>query len=325
MGSFSIGRPGCSDGTKAAIPFFDPFVHTSGSFTQEPWLDPLVFFSRKAYVVDALPSGGQAVTTSAVFVGGRDSLVSHLKGAILPHIVPGMGWLKPPVVEFTVGTQGEAANVTLVATSGHAGLDAQLVQAVTAMPRWNPAQDAKGGAVAQRFAFRVLQGGCDGPPPAVRAKDAGTGQLPGTDPRAAQEHPYDLLFTVKKAGDKTYTLITTMKLHGGSYYASPNCSRDLKGKFHVEVAEQEQVIMAKRFQEIPLALEGMLHHPVVQGPLDWIDQDTRYEHILTVNTKEDVDVPGSYRFTIEPRCTLEEIPFVIKQRSGVLTMERVGC
>jgi hypothetical protein len=61
----------------------------------------------------------------AVFVGGSDSLVSYLKGALLPHIVPGMGWLKPPVVEFTVGTHGEAANVALVATSGHAGLDEQ--------------------------------------------------------------------------------------------------------------------------------------------------------------------------------------------------------
>jgi TonB family protein len=325
VGSFSIGRPGCSEGTKAAIPFFDPFVHTSGSFTQEPWLDPLVFFSKKAYVVEALPGGTTAGRTDAVFIGGRDSLVSYLKGAIQPHIVPGMGWLKPPVVEFTVGPQGEAANAVVVATSGHAGLDAQLVQAITAMPRWTPAMDAKGGAVEQRFVFRVLQGGCDAPPPVAPTKDAGTGHLPVTDPKAVQEHPYDLRFTVKKAGDKTYTLVTSMELHGGSYYASPNCTRDMKGKFHLELAEQDQVILAKRFKEIPLGLQSMLHHPVVHGPMDWITQDTRYEHTLTVNTAEDLDVTGFYRFTIEPRCTLEEIPFVIKQRSGVLTIEGVGC
>ena len=30
-------------------------------------------------------------------------------------------------------------------------------------------------------------------------------------------------------------------------------------------------------------------------------------------------------FTIEPKCTLEEVPFLIKQRSGVLTIEKWKC
>jgi hypothetical protein len=229
------------------------------------------------------------------------------------------------VVRFTIGTHGEAANVALVATSGHAGLDEQLMKAVSGSPRWSPAQDEAGAAVEQTFAFRILQAGCDGPPPAEPAKDAGTGHLPVTEPKVAQDHPYDLAFTIEKADDRTYTLITTVKLHGGSYYASPNCTRDVKGKFHVELADQERIVLADMIKEVPLTVEGVYYHPLVNGPMDWVRVDTRYEQRLTVTSREDLEVEGKYRFTIEPRCTLEEIPFLIKQRSGVLTIERVGC
>ncbi|MBX2977817.1 MAG: hypothetical protein KF905_00850 [Flavobacteriales bacterium] len=285
----------------------------------------MAFFSDKAYVVEALPSLTEAVATDAAFVGGGDSLVSYLKGGILPQIQPGIGWLKPPVVHFTLNEGGEATDVTLLGTSGHAGLDARLVQVITEIPRWVPAKDANGGAVEQKFAFRVVQAGCGPPPPEVPARDARRGQLPVADTTIAQEHPYDLTFTLEQAGDNTYTLITTVNLYGGSYYASPNCTRDLKGKFHVEVEDQEHIVLAEGMKEIPLAMEGGYHHPLVHGPVDWVRVDTRYEQRLTVTSREDLEVAGFYRFTIEPRCTLEEIPFVIRQLGGQLTIERVGC
>lgn len=154
-------------------------------------------------------------------------------------------------------------------------------------------------------------------------------QLPGAafvqEPWTAQEHPYDLTFTLEQAGDNTYTLITTVKLYSGSYYASPNCPRDLKGKFHVELVDQERVVLAERMKETPLTMEGAYYHPMVHGQIEWVRVDTRYEQRLTVTTREDLEVAGLYRFTIEPRCTLEEIPFVIRQRGGRLTIERVGC
>jgi hypothetical protein len=59
--------------------------------------------------------------------------------------------------------------------------------------------------------------------------------------------------------------------------------------------------------------------------VNWVDVDTRYEYPLTVSTAEDFEVKGMIRFTIEPRCTLEEIPFVITQRSGALSIQPWGC
>jgi hypothetical protein len=93
----------------------------------------------------------------------------------------------------------------------------------------------------------------------------------------------------------------------------------------MEVEDQERIVLAEGMKEIPLAMEGVYHHPLVHGQAEWVRVDTRYEQGLTVTTREDLEVVGSYRFTIEPRCTLEEIPFVIRQRGGRLTIERVGC
>lgn len=292
---------------------------------QEPWLDPLVFFSDSSYMVEALPSLTEAVATDAAFVGGGDSLVSYLKGGILPQIQPGIGWLKPPVVHFTLNKGGDATDVTLAGTSGQAELDARLLQVINDMPHWNPAKDASGGAMEQAFAFRVVQAGCGPPPPEVPERDARIGHLHVSDTSIAQEHPYDLTFTLERSGDDIYTLVTTVKLHGGSYYASPNCARDLKGKFHVEIEDQERIVLADRMKEIPLAMDGLYHLPLVHGQAEWVRVDTRYEQRLTVSTREDLEVEGLYRFTIEPRCTLEEIPFVIRQRGGVLSIGRVGC
>lgn len=190
-----------------------------------------------------------------------------------------------------------------------------------------------GATLLVMAAVSIVPIGDGGPERSVQAKTAvpvfDPFQLPGTasvqDRRTATEHPYDLALTLERAGDNTYTLITTVHLYGGSYYTSPNCPRDVKGKFHVEVADPELIVLADRIKEIPLATEGIYHLPLVHGPVDWVRVDTRYEQRLTVTTREDLEVEGSYRFTIEPRCTLEEIPFVIRQQGGRLTIERSGC
>ncbi|MBL7939595.1 MAG: hypothetical protein JNL43_09565 [Flavobacteriales bacterium] len=160
VGFSSDDHQACCAQVKAAVPFFDPFQPPTGASVQEPWLDPLVFNSDKAYVVEALTSKSTNPTTEAVFVGGGDSLVSYLKGRILPHIQPGIGWLKPPVVHFALNKGGEVTDVSLAASSSKDELDAHLLQAITDMPRWTPAKDANGGAMEQSFAFRVVQGGC---------------------------------------------------------------------------------------------------------------------------------------------------------------------
>jgi hypothetical protein len=148
---------------------------------------------------------------------------------------------------------------------------------------------------------------------------------PFIDKDIALDHPYDLAFKVEKTADNKYNLITTMKLFGGSFYVSPHSSRDFKGKFTIEVAPNKNLKMGADFKEIPHSKEVIDLHPFVDGPVNWVKEDTRYVYRLTVKSQEDFDIGGKIFFTIEPKCTLEQIPLMFKYRSGVLTVEKWKC
>lgn len=323
VGTIVNGPEGCA--AQAAVTVFDPFEAGRGAMVQEPWLDPSVFFSDKAYVVSAIASRTDEGAANASFIGGDDRLVAHLKERIVPHVIAGIGWLKPPVVHFVVDEQGAATKVELVATSGNQELDAVLLRAVSGMPRWKPAQNAEGRAVPQAFEFKVVQAACGQQATAIPTLKVSKYDVLLSDRAAAMDHPYDIEFEVKQAGPNTYTLITTMKLHGGSFYVSPNARRDFKGKFHVEVANHDHVVLEDGFTETPRSMEVVDPHPFIDGTVNWVNVDTRYEHTLTVTSADDFEIGGKYRFTIEPKCKLEEVPFMIKQRAGVLTIEKWKC
>jgi hypothetical protein len=145
------------------------------------------------------------------------------------------------------------------------------------------------------------------------------------DKEIAIDHPYELAFEVEKTSENQYTLNTTMKLYGGSFYVSPHSKRDFKGKFTIEIADNKNLKLAIDFIETPRSQEVIDPHPFVNGSINWVNEDTKYEHQLTALSNEDFDVGGKIFFTIEPKCTLEEIPVMFKYRSGVLTIEKWKC
>ena len=138
-------------------------------------------------------------------------------------------------------------------------------------------------------------------------------------------HPYELAFEIQKTQDDQYELITTMKLFGGSFYVSPHSSGDFSGKFTIEVAPNDNLKIGADFVETPRSKEVIDPHPFVNGPVNWVKEDTRYEHRLIINAQEDFDIGGKIFFTIEPKCTLEIIPLMFKYKSGVLTVEKWKC
>lgn len=149
--------------------------------------------------------------------------------------------------------------------------------------------------------------------------------IPLNDRKAAIGHPYDLTIKVEKTVDDQFDLITNMKLFGGSFYISPHATGDFKGKFNIEIAPSDDLEMGGEFTETPRSKEVIDQHPFVNGPVNWVKEDTRYEHRLNVKSQEDFDIGGKIIFTIEPKCTLEEIPIMFKYRSGTLTVEKWKC
>lgn len=162
------------------------------------------------------------------------------------------------------------------------------------------------------------------PEPAIPVLNVSMYDSPLIDKEVVINHPYELAFEVQKTGDQ-YTMITTMKLFGGSFYVSPHSKRDFKGKFTIEIAPNENLKLGSDFIETPRSEEVIDPHPFVGGPVNWVKEDTRYEHSLTVMATEDFEIGGKIFFTIEPKCTLEVIPIMFKYKSGVLTIEEWKC
>lgn len=100
--------------------------------------------------------------SEAEYIGGRKELMNYLKAC--QNKVTGMS-LKQFMqqVKFTINENGEVTNARLVSEkSGDTKMDKELLKAITEMPKWKPATDAKGKRVKQDFEFRIGKGvgGC---------------------------------------------------------------------------------------------------------------------------------------------------------------------
>jgi TonB family protein len=99
--------------------------------------------------------------TQAEYVGGHGEMNKYLKenisdkiSAMDPKKFQGDG-----AVMFTVNEEGEIVNAKITTTSGDPKTDKLFVEAVKKMPKWKPAQNAKGVKVKQNFIFYLDGGG----------------------------------------------------------------------------------------------------------------------------------------------------------------------
>jgi hypothetical protein len=148
---------------------------------------------------------------------------------------------------------------------------------------------------------------------------------PLIDYEIAVSHPYDVDFKVEKAEDGQFKLVTSMKLYGGSFFVSPHSTTDFKGRFCVEVAPNDDLSIGTEFLETPPTQTVTDPHRFVNGPVNWVTEDTKYDHPLKLNTDKDFMIGGKLIFVIEPKCTLEEVPVMFKYENGVLTVEKWEC
>ncbi len=133
-----------------------------------------------------------------------------------------------------------------------------------------------------------------------------------------EDEDYTLHFDIEKAKDNTYSLMVAIELHDGSHYISPFAERDFKGKLYIDLGSYTHLGFKDNIIETPRSTEEVDSHPFVNGTVNWVRVDTSYKLPLEIKSQEDFEVFGRLRFTIEPRCTLEEIPFAISYKEGLL-------
>lgn len=136
---------------------------------------------------------------------------------------------------------------------------------------------------------------------------------------------YSIDFETNSNSDTSYDLILKINLKNGGHFVSPNATGNFSGKFTMQVTDTDAFDLVGNHIEIPLSVEEIDPHPFVNGPINWVRQNTTYKQRIKINTQEDFLVFGHIQFTIEPSCTLEKIPFIIKYQSGKVVFELDNC
>lgn len=148
---------------------------------------------------------------------------------------------------------------------------------------------------------------------------------PAIDHEIAKNNPYDVKFEIGLDEKEQLKLVAMLNLHGGSFFVSPNTETDFEGKFRVEIAPNNNLSIGEGFTETPQTETVIDPHQFVNGPVNWVTEDTRYDYPLNLTSEGDFEIGGKLIFVIEPKCTLEEVPIMFKYKSGVLTVEKWGC
>lgn len=137
--------------------------------------------------------------------------------------------------------------------------------------------------------------------------------------------PYEVKFGMEQIGENLYDFVVDMKLNDGAHFVSPNAKRDFSGKFTMQFDENQQLELTSDLLETPLSKEEIDPHPFVNGTVNWVRENTKYNQRLRRTAEEKFEVKGFIQFTIEPRCTLEKVPFIIKYGEGEMRAEFFGC
>jgi len=97
----------------------------------------------------------------AAFIGGYEQLIAYLIENSNDKIsASSKDQFEPSTILFVVSENGEIEDVDLIKTTGNAEIDILLVELISNMPKWKPAENATGSKVEQQFVFNFGMFGC---------------------------------------------------------------------------------------------------------------------------------------------------------------------
>lgn len=138
--------------------------------------------------------------------------------------------------------------------------------------------------------------------------------------------PYDIKLSIKETENSGYQLVTEIILKNDSYFVSPHSKVAYKGRFSSDLQKNKNLEMINKIIETPRTVEEIDPHPFVNGPVNWVRENTTYRQPLKLHTDSDFEVSGLIKFTIEPRCSLEKIGYTISYKNGKMSVKILkGC
>lgn len=133
---------------------------------------------------------------------------------------------------------------------------------------------------------------------------------------------YTSIIRVDKQQNDEYVLSVQMNLKKDAYFISPNAKRDFSGKFTLVLINPDKIATNGAIIETPLSKEEL---DKGEGLVNFVRKNTHYKQTLKVLSSENFEVMGHIQFTIEPRCTMEKVPFILSYVDGKFSVRMDGC
>lgn len=146
------------------------------------------------------------------------------------------------------------------------------------------------------------------------------GQTHFSDDVVREDPLYTAIVRLDKQSDKEHLLSIQMNLKKNGYFVSPTESGAFTGKFTIVLTEPQHLQTDGAIIETPLSKVDEN-----EGFAKLVRENTHYKQSLRVLSKENFEVYGYIQFTIEPRCTLEKVPFILSYVDGKLSVKMDGC
>ncbi len=138
-----------------------------------------------------------------------------------------------------------------------------------------------------------------------------------------EDDQYTLKIKIEKTKSNKYNLIVDIELHNGSSFISPFEKKVFSGKFYMDLGEYDKLTFNGKIEEMPPSTASF--NTLNNETINWVKVNTKYIQPLKILSEGDFEVFGRVKFTIEPRCTLEEIPFAISYQNGIMKIFSPKC
>jgi TonB family protein len=96
----------------------------------------------------------------AEYVGGHKRSLQYMEKAVQKISETVVAPVDEVAVVFTVQETGAITDAKILRTSGNTKTDKLLLDAISNMPKWKPAENAQGVKVKQEFEFAIFNRGC---------------------------------------------------------------------------------------------------------------------------------------------------------------------
>ncbi len=141
--------------------------------------------------------------------------------------------------------------------------------------------------------------------------------------KAEKELPFAVDFSLEPVNGSQYNLAVNLVMKdSGSYVFSTTSNDGFSIPFDFLIKENESVLLGDSLLEFPASIEEFF--PELEMLVKLIKVNTTFKRSLVLTSQKDFDVRGVVEFMYEPICIPYYIEFVLKQRSGKLSLEKTN-